>query len=263
MSSSNDPFAEKRRETGVLRCPFQGENLPMILRHKDVQEAAKDWETFSSDAPFRVPIPSEENLRTMRQLPIETNPPRHTEYRAIVEPFFKRSRDPEVIAKVSSLTDSLLEEALRRDSIEVVGEFALPLQCHALTYLLNVSEAEADTWIDWGIHVFVKDGGQEGHLDTTLEDYLAEQFARARQDPGDDFYSALLQATYRGRPLTDDEMMGFANLTFAGGRDTVIHTISSIFAHFGNHPEGSRVSPGESEKNHQCHGRVFPGRILP
>lgn len=30
--------------------------------------------------------------------------------------------------------------------------------------------------------------------------------------------------------------MGFANLTFAGGRDTVIHTISSIFAHFAAHP---------------------------
>ena len=31
--------------------------------------------------------------------------------------------------------------------------------------------------------------------------------------------------------------MGFANLTFAGGRDTVIHSISSIIAHFGQHPE--------------------------
>jgi cytochrome P450 len=29
--------------------------------------------------------------------------------------------------------------------------------------------------------------------------------------------------------------MGFGNLTFAGGRDTIIHTISSIIAHFGEH----------------------------
>src|SRR5210317_2041618 len=108
MSNSNDPFSEKRRESGVLRCPFQGENLPMILRHKDVQEAAKDWKTFSSDAPFRVPIPSEENLRTMRQLPIETNPPEHTGYRAIVEPFFKRSRDKGVIAQVEALIEKYL-----------------------------------------------------------------------------------------------------------------------------------------------------------
>jgi len=31
--------------------------------------------------------------------------------------------------------------------------------------------------------------------------------------------------------------MGFGNLTFAGGRDTVIHTISSVLAHLGTHPE--------------------------
>ena len=231
MSNPNDPFEQPRRESGVLPCEFQGETIPMILRHADVQRAAKDWETFSSDAPFRVPIPSEENLRTMRQLPIETDPPEHTEFRGIVEPFFKRARDPEVIAKVGALIEQLLAAALERESVEIVSEFALPVQCHALTYLLNVPEPEADTWIEWGMHVFVKDGGKPGEMDTKLEDYLRVQFDRALESPGDDFYSALIKATYQGRPLTRDEMMGFANLTFAGGRDTVIHTISSIFAY--------------------------------
>lgn len=31
--------------------------------------------------------------------------------------------------------------------------------------------------------------------------------------------------------------MGFGNLTFAGGRDTVIHTVSSVVAYLGRHPE--------------------------
>ncbi|MEO0445660.1 MAG: cytochrome P450 [Verrucomicrobiota bacterium] len=234
----NDPFAEPRQKSGVLRCPFQGEELPMILRHADVKQAAKDWETFSSDAPFRVPIPSEENLRTMRQLPIETNPPEHTEWRALVDPFFKRHRLPEVVSRVETLTESLLSTAIGQGEIDIVTEFALPLQCHALTYLLNVSESEGDTWLSWGIHVFDKEGGIEGELDSTLEDYLQAQFDRAEKEPGDDFYSALTQATFQGRKLTRDEQMGFANLTFAGGRDTVIHTISSIFAHFARHPEG-------------------------
>src|SRR5512134_1753913 len=111
-----DPFREARRKEGILRCPFQGENLPMILRHADVREAAKDWKTFSSDAPFRVPIPSEEEVRTMRQLPIEINPPEHTEYRAIVEPFFQRAKQPEMIAKVDALIGAKLSEAMGRDT---------------------------------------------------------------------------------------------------------------------------------------------------
>ncbi|MBI3882465.1 MAG: cytochrome P450 [Verrucomicrobia bacterium] len=230
-----DPFREARKKDGVLQCPFQGENLPMILRHADVREAAKDWKTFSSDAPFRVPIPSEEAVRTMRQLPIETNPPEHTEYRAIVEPFFQRAKQPEVIAKVEALIAEIFSKALARECIEIVNEFALPVQSRALTYLLNVPESEADTWIGWGMHVFKVTGG-EFKKGTALEDYLHAQFDRAEANPGEDFFSALTKATYRGRPLTREEMMGFGNLTFAGGRDTIIHSISSIIAYLGRNP---------------------------
>jgi len=236
MSQVPDPFLEARNKDGVLRCKFQGEEIPMLLRHEDVREAAKDWKKFSSDAPFRVPIPSEEEVRTMRQLPIETNPPEHTEYRAIVEPFFQRAKQPAVIAKVEALIAAKFEEAFGRDSIEIVEQFALPIQSRALTYLLNVPESEADIWIGWGIHVFkaVSGGFKKG---TVLEDYLHAQFDRATANPGPDFFSALTTATYRGRRLTREEMMGFGNLAFAGGRDTIIHSISSILAYFGRHPE--------------------------
>ena len=234
-ANPHDPFSEARKKDGVLECPFQGKTIPMILRHADVREAARDWKTFSSDAPFRVPIPSEEEVRTMRQLPIETNPPEHTEYRAIVDPFFQRAKSPEMISQVESLIAEKLSEAVKRDSVEVVNEMALPIQSRALTYLLNVPESEADIWIGWGIHVFKVSGGpfKKGH---TLETYLHAKFDEAGTNPGDDFFSALTKATYRGRPLTREEMMGFGNLTFAGGRDTIIHSISSIIGYFGRNP---------------------------
>src|ERR1700744_667782 len=46
-----DPFEQKRKESGVLPCDFEGERVPMILRHADVKAATKDWHKFSSDAP--------------------------------------------------------------------------------------------------------------------------------------------------------------------------------------------------------------------
>jgi cytochrome P450 len=219
----------------------------MLLRHADVREAAKDWNKFSSDAPFRVPIPSEEEVRTMRQLPIETNPPEHTEYRAIVEPFFQRPKLPEMIARVEALIAGKLSAATRRESIEVVNEFALPIQSRALTYLLNVPESEADIWIGWGIHIFKSTAGgfKKGIV---LEDYLKAQFDQAEQAPGEDFFSALTQATFRGRRLTREEMMGFANLTFAGGRDTIIHSISSIIHHLGSNPESLEYLRQDSKR---------------
>ena len=172
----------------------------------------------------------------MRQLPIETDPPDHTEYRKIAEPFFQRPKDPAFIARIETLIGGLLDEAMQRDSIEVVNEFALPLQSRALTDLLNVPASEAETWIGWGIHVFKVTGG-EFKKGNVLEDYLHAQFDRAEASPGDDFFSALTQATYRGRRLTREEMMGYANLAFAGGRDTIIHSVSCALGYLASHPD--------------------------
>jgi cytochrome P450 len=141
----------------------------------------------------------------------------------------------------------MLSQALARKSIEIVNEFALPVQSRALTYLLNVPESEADTWIGWGIHVFKVTGG-EFKKGIVLENYLHSQFDRAEATPGEDLFSALAKATYRGRRLTREEMMGFGNLVFAGGRDTIIQSISSIIAYFGQNPSALAYLRGNPKR---------------
>jgi cytochrome P450 len=230
----HDAFKAPRQHSSVLVNLFGHEEIPLLLKHADVRAAARDWETFSSDRPFRVPIPSEEHLRSVRQLPIETDPPVHQAYRTIVEPFFKRAKNPAVIAQVQGLVSELITTALAQNEIEIVHELALPLQSRALTYLLNMPEAAAETWIGWGMHVF-HDAAGDGHT-SALECYLQAELDRAAAAPGDDFFSALTQATFAGRPLRREEMLGFANLTFAGGRDTIIHSVSSIFYYMAQHP---------------------------
>ena len=238
MSDIPDPFREQRRADGVLGLPTDKEVIPMILRHEDVRRAAKDWHTYSSNAPFRVPIPSEEDVRTVRQLPIEVDPPEQTDYRKLVEPFFLRAKQPAFVTRVEELTDRLLTGALNCDSIEIVERFALPLQSKALAILLDVPESEADLFISWGIHVFhVADGERGVHKGAALERYLNEQFDRAAANPGDDFYGVLTKASFHGRPLTREEMLGFANLMFAGGRDTVIHSVACAVGYLAERPE--------------------------
>jgi cytochrome P450 len=238
MSSAcpHDPFKDARTAKGVLPLRSNDEPILAILRYRDVRNAAKDWRTFSSDAPFRVPIPSEESVRSVRQLPIEADPPEHGDYRKLVEPTFRRPTQPEFIRKVEALVNSLLEEAAAKSSVEIVREFALPLQSRALTYLLNMPESEADVWIGWGVHVF-HDGPGGAEKGANLDAYIRRKLQESTTGAGDDFFSELTRASYRGRPLTEDEMVGFANLTFAGGRDTIIHTVSHIIGYMAEHPE--------------------------
>lgn len=234
---NDDPFREAREKDGVLQCPFGSEMITMLLRHEDVRNAAADWKQFSSDAPFRVPIPSEEEMRSVRQLPIEVDPPEHREYRKLTEPFFLRARNPEVITSVKSMIESVVDSLSQQKSFDAVADLALPVQSRAFTYLLNMPEEEAEIWIRWGIHVFQPQKG-ESSTGESLENYLNEQFDRAEADPGEDFFSVLTQVEYQDRKLTREECLGFANLAFAGGRDTIIHSVTSIIAWLGSNPEG-------------------------
>ncbi|MCE9612154.1 MAG: cytochrome P450 [Chthoniobacter sp.] len=229
-----DPFGEPRRRDGVLVNEFQGTLIPMLLRHEEVRRAAKNWTQFSSDAPFKVPIPNEEDVRTVRQLPLEVDPPEQQEYRAIVEPFFNRAKLPEVVAQMEALVEELVASALLRERLEIVREFAIPLQSHALAILLKVPPTKAEVWIGWGTHVFREgDGTSKG---AALEAYTHSLLDHAASQPGDDFFSRLTTAKFRGRPLTRDEMLGFCSIVFAGGRDTIINSISGIIGHLSAHP---------------------------
>ncbi|MEM1411493.1 MAG: cytochrome P450 [Pseudomonadota bacterium] len=245
MSHRNlhDPFREAREETGVLESDFVGENVPMILRYDELQTAARDFETFSSDAPFRVPVPAEDAVRPVRQLPIETDPPQHTDYRIIVQPFFSRPRSPEMAAEIAPVVAAALDAVIDAGPTEMALDFALPLQSRALTVLLRMPMEAAEEWISWGRHVFHGDDLPSDQKGGVLHAYLERQFdrveaeARSESGPGDDLFSALARAEYRGRRLNRDEMIGFANLAFAGGRDTVINLVAFTLVHFAEHPE--------------------------
>jgi cytochrome P450 len=229
MSFTQDPFREARESTGVQMTNFNGERIPFVLRLKDLRKAVKDWETFSSDHPFKVVPHTEEKMRTMRQIPIEMDPSEHTDFRALVEPIFKRPLDPVYISNIEELIGSMVSRVLGAGAIDAAYDFALPLQCRALTRLLNMPEQEAEVWQAWGLHAL-----SEG---TGLEDYTAKQFVRAEQNPGEDFFSFLNQTEFRGRKLTFEEKQGMANVTFAGGKDTIINVVSSIVVYMSEHPE--------------------------
>lgn len=229
-----DPFGAARRGSGVAALAIDGETIPMILRHKAVRAAARDWQRFSSDAPFRVPIPSEERVRSVRQLPIEADPPVHSAFRALLKPVFMAPLRPDYAARIDALIARQIEAAAGQDSVEIVRGFALPIQSHALALLLGMPASAAEEWIGWGTHVF-HDGGDGTAKGAALEAYIRRTIAAARNSGGDDFFAAMTRMQVDGRPLHEDEMVGIANLTFAGGRDTVITAISRIIGYFAAH----------------------------
>ncbi|MBB6430601.1 cytochrome P450 [Algisphaera agarilytica] len=231
-----DPFRQDRQDTGVKTVKAEGQDVPLILRMQDARRTAKDWKTFSNDNPLMIVLHSEAHVRDVRQLPIETDPPDHTDYRKLVEPTFRRPKDdPEYQADMRVMIAEEVDKALAAEEVEVVRGFALPIQSRGLTRLLGVADSEADQWIGWGVHVF-RDS-EQGSKSNELDTYILDKFAAMEGSDADDFFSALNRIDFRGRKLTLEEKHGFANMAFAGGRDTVIQTVSSIMAYLAEHQD--------------------------
>jgi len=141
----------------------------------------------------------------------------------------------------------MIEMALHKPSVEVVRDFALPLQSRALTYLLGMPESAADEWIGWGIHVF-RDEKVDSKSGTVLEKYILGQLERGAREEGEDFFCALNCLEVDGRRLSQDEMLGIANLTFAGGRDTIINAVCIIVGYFANAADEIKAIIAEPKK---------------
>ncbi|WP_298531583.1 cytochrome P450 [uncultured Algibacter sp.] len=238
-SKFSDAFEEARLDKGVDYINDQDDPAMMVLGHKDVRKCAHNWKTFQSGAvPGRIVIPSEVDIRDVRQIPFEVDPPAHKSYRDLVEPWFKRPLEEVYTAKLTQQISSLLDEVLEKDAVEVISEFSLVLQSRALTLLLNIPYSEADLWISWGTHVF---RSEESALDADkaniLYDYIDEQIDKAIENPGEDLYSVLLSSEVDGKKLTKEEIKGVMILTFAGGRDTVINAVTNTIAYFAEHPK--------------------------
>ena len=234
-----DPFEKARLDKGYGKMNDQDDPVTMLLRHKDVRKSAHNYKTFQSGAqPGRIVVPSEVNIRDTRQIPFEVDPPVHGEYRAIVEPWFKRPLQPEYQEKLSVQISNLVDEIINNGTVEAVNGFALPLQSRALTLLLNTPFSEAETWISWGTHVFRSEGeALDGDKANILYNYIDDQIERAVKEPGDDMYSVLLSSDFQGRKLTKEEVKGVMVLTFAGGRDTVINAVTNSISYLAEHPE--------------------------
>jgi len=235
-----DAFEHARNTKGLLDIEDHGEKVHMVLGLKEVRKCAHNWKVYSSHTdPGRLIIPSEVDIRgDIRQIPIELDPPEHKGYRNLVESWFKRPLGEDYQKKLERIVNDTLEEVLRQDTVDVVEGFALKLQSRALTVLLNVPFDESETWINWGTHVFRGDGLElDSGKAAVLDDYIAKKIDEAIESPSDDFYSVLLESEIEGTKITRDKVHGILNLTFAGGRDTVINVTTNAIAYFSRHTD--------------------------
>jgi cytochrome P450 len=174
-------------------------------------------------------------------LPIQADPPDHTEYRRVLNPYLAPGAVGKMEGDIRALARQIIDEIRPKGRTEFVIEVG---QRFPVTIFLRMVGAPIEDR-----HTLVKFA--EGYTRSPsfddrvtaikgLSDYLKAGFEARRKNPGDDLLSHLLKSKFGDRPLTADEIEGLATLMFLGGLDTVKSFLSFLMLYLATHPEQYR-----------------------
>ncbi len=202
------------------------ERLPRVTGYEAVRAAGRDFERYSSLHQ------GDEDVRTYRQLPLESDPPLHSALRAFLVPFFSKGSlapfQPGIEADARELVTPLAGGEL-----EMVRGVGLPLVVRTIARLLD-RPGDIDEWASWGPSVW---GDHHGRRDgAALLAFLERAVDEGAAGTGGRLFNQLATSPIAGAVLTRDQQIGVGSLLLAGGRDTVMNLISGIAWMVAEHP---------------------------
>jgi cytochrome P450 len=204
-----------------------------LSHREDVLAALRNPELFSSKKAFDVlgsPIPL---------VPISFDPPEHTRFRKILQPFFSPHALKEMLPSLQKQALDIVDEIATRGECEVIADLAIPYPSQVFLTLFGLPLEDRDRLIVWkdAVIALADSPSLEGaDLTPALEllAYLTEAINERRANPGPDLLSQVLSGD---DPLDDAEVMGLAFLFVLAGLDTVTAAMSSAFLELARNPE--------------------------
>jgi cytochrome P450 len=171
-------------------------------------------------------------------IPLEKDPPLHTRYRSLLNPWMSPTAMARLLDKVRDRACELIEAIKDRGGCEFMEAFGRPFPVSMFMELMGLPLSQMKTFLRWeedllnGPDITVKKRAAFEILG-----YLRELAAERRRNPVDDLASRIATAQIDGKLLADDEMIGIYYLLFVGGLDTVASSLGFYFHHLATHPQ--------------------------
>ena len=216
----------------IFYTPHQGGHW-VVTRYDDMEYVFKTAAEFSSKNAL---IPK--GARPMNILPLESDAPLHTYYRAILQPFFTPEATLRLEKQINDFTEELINELYPRGECEFMSDFALKMPIRLFMRLVDLPDADVPQLIEYANGFFHGETSEIQHASTAqMIGYVAQKLQERAQNPGDDLLSAVVKGKAEGgRPLTEMEMLGMATVLLLGGLDTVASTLGWIALFLARNP---------------------------
>lgn len=214
-----------------------------VLGYDEALSAFQDWETFSSDS-VEAFEPDEAYEKKKRWIPVEIDPPMHTEYRSLISSHFGPKAIADRADDIRALACDLIDALAPKGRIEFVAEFAKDLPTRVFLDIMGMPVDDAPmllAWIDSLMHTKPEDDPDYAiriGVRKKVMGYLAGMLAERRANPRDDLMSVIVTGELKsGRPMTDDEALSMTFQLWMAGLDTVANALGYTFRHLADHPE--------------------------
>ncbi|WPB73230.1 cytochrome P450 [Archangium violaceum] len=229
-------YAELRR--GPV-CQVEPGGMWAVSRYDDVVTVLKDPRRFSSEGlgrSFRPPWlernPTADSL-------VMKDPPEHTRLRALISRAFNGAALSRLEPSIRAIAEELADSAVRRQEVDFIAEFALPLPARVLNLFFGLEPAMAPRLKQWADDLVSIPASQPSpqrqeqirHSLQEMERCFNALIEQRRARPGEELVSELL----RGE-LTHEEVLSFLFGLVPAGVETTVYLLANTMVVLSEHP---------------------------
>ena len=236
----NDTFFDVLDEQ-LAHCPVARSNVGTgfwwVTRNEDVRRIGQDWKSFSNAKGYQPNRPAD----LPYLFPEESDPPIHTTWRNVLNPFLSPKACASYEARVRSDVNALIDRFIGTGECEFITEFGALLPGWAFfKNVMGVPLEDLQMLVDsveWG--TFAPTAEEKGKHFEVIFGYLSDLMKRrAKETPRGDMVDAIVKGvTYPdGTHSTFEENLSvMVDLTF-GGIATTTYVMGSAIHYLATHP---------------------------
>ena len=173
------------------------------------------------------------------------DPPAHTRLRALVSKAFTPRMVESVRPRAQALADELLDAAASVGTLDVIGEYAMPLTLTVISEMLGVPIESREEMREWaGVLAQAVDAKRDTAIygpATAVTMQLVALFQgvleERRAEPRNDLISELLRAHEQGDHLSEQELIVTATTLLLAGHETTVNLIGNGMLALLSHPD--------------------------
>ncbi len=232
---SDEVLGDQIRAYDTMRaqCPVAWSDYQhwTLFRHGDVMRVLEDHQTFSSAASNHVSVPN------------GMDPPEHTPYRQVIEPYFSQQAMSAFEPTCRSIARNLVNRLPDGQPFDVVEKFsrafALQIQCAFMGWPDSLHEPLRQWVLKNHRATLARDRQAMAEVANEFDGYIHDLLETRRQAGADaprDVTTSLMEETVNDRTMTDEELTSLLRNWTVGELGTISSSVSILLSYLSEHP---------------------------